>query len=98
MAQILALAAVAVIGLIVSGQNELLQGVGSPIVWFAVFFFFGFILLAAMFAAAGALVSRQEDVGATMTPVMYLTMIPYFLVIFFGENSLVMTILSYVPF
>ena len=98
MGQILLLAAIVVIGMIVSGQNELLKGLGGPIVWFAVFFFFGFILLAAMFAAAGALVSRQEDVGATMSPVMYLTMIPYFLVILFGENSLVMTILSYVPF
>ncbi|QTV80633.1 ABC transporter permease [Microbacterium sp. NIBRBAC000506063] len=98
MAQILLLAAVVVIGMIVSGQVELLKGIGGPIVWFSVFFFFGFILLAAMFAAAGSLVSRQEDVGATMTPVMYLTMIPYFLVIFFGQNTLVMTILSYVPF
>ena len=98
MAQILALAAIVVIGMIVSDQVDLLRGLGGPIVWFAVFFFFGFILLAAMYAAAGSLVSRQEDVGATMTPVMYLTMIPYFLVIFLGENPLVMTILSYVPF
>lgn len=98
MAQILALAAIVVIGMVVSGQVELLKGLGGPIVWFSVFFFFGFILLAAMFAAAGSLVSRQEDVGATLTPVMYLTMIPYFLVLFFGENSLVMTVLSYVPF
>ena len=98
MGQILLLASVVVIGLIVSGQNDFLQGIGGPILWFAVFFLFGFILLAAMFAAAGSLVSRQEDAGATLTPVMYLTMIPYFLVIFLGENALVMTILSYVPF
>ncbi len=98
MAQILLLATVVVIGLIVSGQVEFLKGIGGPIVWFAVFFLFGFILLAAMFAAAGSLVSRQEDVGATLTPVMYLTMIPYFLVIFLGENAAAMKILSYVPF
>lgn len=96
--QILLLVVVGTIGLMVSGQTAVLQGIGGPIAWFAVFFFFGFILLAAMFAAAGSLVSRQEDVGATMTPVMYLTMIPYFLVIFFGDNSVVMTVLSYVPF
>src|SRR5690606_37921301 len=59
-AQILLLVAVAVVGLIVSGQTDLLQGIGAPIIWFAVFFLFGFILLAAMFAAAGSLVSRQE--------------------------------------
>jgi len=96
--QILLLVVVGAIGLMVSGQTAVLQGLGGPIAWFAVFFFFGFILLAAMFAAAGSLVSRQEDVGATMTPVMYLTMIPYFLVIFFGDNPVVMTVLSYVPF
>ena len=96
--QILLLAVIGSIGLMATGQTEILRGIGGPIAWFALFFFFGFILLAAMFAAAGALVSRQEDVGATMTPVMYLTMIPYFLVIFFGDNPVVMTVLSYVPF
>lgn len=96
--QILLLIGVAMVGLIVTGQDDLLRGFGAPVLWFAVFFLFGFILLAAMFAAAGSLVSRQEDAGATLTPVMYLTMIPYFLVIFFGGNSTVMTVLSYVPF
>jgi len=89
---------VAVVGLTVTGQTELLQGFGGPIIWFAVFFLFGFVLLAAMFAAAGSLVSRQEDAGSTLTPVMYLTMIPYFLVIFLGDNPLAMTVMSYVPF
>ncbi|GLJ60851.1 ABC transporter permease [Microbacterium barkeri] len=98
LAQIVVLIAVAVVGLIVTGQTEFLQGLGAPMVWFAVFFLFGFILLAAMFAAAGSLVSRQEDSGPTLTPLIYLTMIPYFLVIFLGDNPLVMTILSYVPF
>lgn len=96
--QILLLVAVGAIGLMVTGQTEILQGLGAPVVWFAVFFLFGFVLLAAMFAAAGAMVSRQEDTGPTLTPVMYLTMIPYFLVIFFGDNPVVMTVLSYVPF
>jgi ABC-2 type transport system permease protein len=98
MSQILLLVAVGTIGLIVTGQTTILAGLGGPVVWFAVFFLFGFVLLAAMFAAAGSLVSRQEDAGTTLTPVMYLTMIPYFLVIFFGDNPVVMTVLSYVPF
>ena len=96
--QILLLVAVGTVGLIVTGQTDVLSGLGGPVAWFAVFFLFGFILLAAMFAAAGSMVSRQEDAGATLTPVMYLTMIPYFLVIFFGDNPVVMTVLSYVPF
>ncbi|MEL5990916.1 ABC transporter permease [Microbacterium phosphatis] len=96
--QILLLITVSVIGLVVTGQTEVLQGLGAPIVWFAVFFLFGFLLLAAMFAAAGSLVSRQEDAGPTLSPVMWLTMIPYFLVLFVGDNPVAMAIMSYVPF
>lgn len=96
--QIVVLIAVVTIGLIVTNQGEILSGLGAPMVWFAVFFLFGFILLAAMFAAAGALVSRQEDTGATMTPIIYLVMIPYFVAIALGDNPAVMAIMSYVPF
>ena len=96
--QIVLLIAVATIGLTISGQTAFLQVLGAPLVWFAVFFLFGFVLLAAMFAAAGALVSRQEDTGATLTPIIYLVMIPYFLAIFLGNNPVVMTVMSYVPF
>ena len=98
MGQILALTAVVIVGLMVTGQNDLLQVLGAPILWFAVFFLFGFVLLASMFAAAAAMVSRQEDVGSTTMPITMLVMAPYFLVIFFNDNPLVLTILSYVPF
>lgn len=96
--QILMLMVVVVVSLIATGQTDLLQGIGGPILWFAVFFPFGFLLIASMFAAAGSMVSRQEDAGATYTPVMFLTMIPFYLVIFLGGQPMVMTILSYVPF
>ena len=98
MGQILLLAAVSVIGLSITGQSELLQGLGAPLAWFAVFFLFGFILLASMFAAAAAMVSRQEDIGSTTTPITFLIMIPYMMVIFFNDNPTVMAVMSYVPF
>ena len=98
MAQILVLAGIALIGLAVTGQTEVLQGLSGPIVWFAVFFLFGFILLASLFAAAAAMVSRQEDIGSTTTPLTMLIMAPYFLVIFFNDNPVVLAIMSYVPF
>lgn len=96
--QILVLAAIAIVGLTITGQTELLQGLGAPIAWFAVFFLFGFILLASLFAAAASMVSRQEDIGSTTTPLTMLIMAPYFLVIFFNDNPLVLGIMSYVPF
>lgn len=98
MGQIVILAAIAVIGLTVTDQTELLMGIGAPIAWFAVFFLFGFVLLAALFAAAAAMVSRQEDIGATTTPLILLIMAPYFLVIFAWNNPLILGIMSYVPF
>jgi ABC-2 type transport system permease protein len=98
MGQILLLAAIAVVGLTVTDQTALLQGLGGPIAWFAVFFLFGFILLAALFAAAASMVSRMEDVGSTTTPLTMLVMAPYFLVIFFFDNPVVLGIMSYVPF
>ncbi len=98
MGQILALAAIAVVGLTIIGQTELLGILGAPILWFAVFFLFGFVLLAALFAAAAAMVSRQEDIGSTTFPLTLLIMAPYFLVIFFNDNPVVLTIMSYVPF
>ncbi len=98
MGQILILAAIAIVGLTVTGQGEILQGLGAPIAWFAVFFLFGFVLLAALFAAAAAMVSRQEDIGSTTMPLTMLIMAPYFLVIFFNDNPTVLAIMSYIPF
>lgn len=97
-AQILVLAAISIVGLTIIGQTQLLGLLGAPILWFAVFFLFGFVLLAALFAAAGAMVSRQEDIGSTTFPITILIMAPYFLVIFFNDNPVVLTIMSYVPF
>lgn len=96
--QTAALAGMAVIGLMVTGQDDVLEMLGSPLVWFVGFFLIGFVLLAAMYAASASLVSRVEDVGSVLTPAMMLTMIPYFGVIFFNDNEVVLNVLSYVPF
>ncbi|RFA10195.1 sodium ABC transporter permease [Subtercola boreus] len=96
--QISAIAVLAGIGLLVTGQTALLGSLGPSIIWFVVFFVFGFVLLASLYAATAALVSRQEDIGSVTSPVMMLVMIPYFLVIFFNDNPVVLGIMSYVPF
>ncbi|MWV51318.1 ABC transporter permease [Rathayibacter sp. VKM Ac-2803] len=93
-----AIAAASALGLAITGQTELLDLLSAPLIWFVVFFVFGFVLVASVFAAGAALVSRQEDTGAVMTPAMMLVMVPYFGVVFFGDNPLVMGILSYIPF
>ena len=96
--QIALIALLSGVGLLATGQNILLADIGPSLIWFTVFFAFGFVLLAALFAATAALVSRQEDMGSVTTPIMMLVMIPYFLVIFFNDNAFVLAIMSYVPF
>jgi ABC-2 type transport system permease protein len=96
--QTAAIAATAVIGLVATGQQEVLSLVGAPVAWFVLFFIVGFVLLAGIFAASASLVSRMEDTGPVLTPVMMLVMIPYFMVVVFNDNSLVLTVMSYVPF
>ncbi|HEX6953516.1 MAG TPA: ABC transporter permease [Agromyces sp.] len=96
--QIIAIAVLAISGLAVTGQRVLLGGLGPSVVWFVLFFAIGFVMLAALFAATAAMVSRAEDVGSTTTPVTMLVMLPYFLVLFFFDDPTVLAVMSYVPF
>jgi len=98
LAQTAAIAAVAVLGLVVTGQDDILSLVGAPLAWFVVFFAVGFVLLAAMFAAAASLVSRVEDTGPVLQPVMLLVVLPYFIVVFGNQSETLMRVASYVPF
>ncbi len=96
--QIVAIGVLVSLGMAVTNQNTLLADVGLSIVWFVVFFVFGFILLASLYAATASMVSRQEDVGSATAPVMILVMLPYILVIIFNDNPAVLAIMSYIPF
>lgn len=97
-AQIAVIAVLAAVGLSITGQSAMLANFGPSIAWFVVFFIFGFVMIAALYAATASLVSRQEDVGSATSPVMILVMLPYILVITFNDNPLVLAIMSYVPF
>ncbi|WP_306839609.1 ABC transporter permease [Catenuloplanes nepalensis] len=102
-AQIGLLALVAIAGLRFSGGEQdtdvnLLNLLAPAIGWFLPFFVVGFVLLAAMWAVAGALVSRQEDINSVSTPIQLAIMLPFFGTIFLSGNPLAMTIMSYIPF
>jgi ABC-2 type transport system permease protein len=96
--QVVVIAIAAPIALSISGGGELLSIVGPAVGWFVPFMCLGFVLLASIWAVAGSLVSRQEDLGSSMGLVMLLVLGPYFAVVFFSDNATAMTILSYVPF
>lgn len=50
---------------------------GSTVAWVIVWFLLGYVMYATVLAAAAALVSRQEDVGAVTFPIIMIMMVPY---------------------
>ena len=98
LAQVVAIAALASVGMLATGQDLLLGELGTALIWFGILFAFGFVLLAALYAALASLVSRQEDIGSVTSPVMMLVMLPYIGVIVFYDNPVALAIMSYVPF
>jgi ABC-2 type transport system permease protein len=96
--QIALIAIVTVAGTQFTGNGDLLGLLGPAMGWFVPFFVVGFVMLAALWAAVGALVNRQEDINGVSMPLQFLVMIPFFLVIFLSDNKPVMTLLSYIPF
>jgi len=96
--QVVVLAIVAPVALQAGGNDELLTVILPALGWFVPFLVFGFVLLSSMWAVAGSLVSRQEDLGSTMGLVMMLVFGPYMAIIFLQDNETAMTVMSYIPF
>ncbi|MFC9441275.1 MULTISPECIES: ABC transporter permease [Brevibacterium] len=94
-----ALTAVAVlVGAAISGNDLVLGRLADPIAWFIPLFVVGFVMIAALYAAAASMVSRSEDLGSTSTPIMMLILLPYMGVVLFSDNEAIMAVLSYIPF
>ncbi len=60
--------AVGVAGLGLTDYGSVLPSLTWPVLWFLVFFLGGFLALACLWAVAGSLASRNEDLQATTTP------------------------------
>ncbi|WP_413332873.1 ABC transporter permease [Brevibacterium sp. GP-SGM9] len=86
------------IGAAISGNDLVLGKVAEPIAWFIPLFIVGFVMVAALYAAAASMVSRTEDLASTSSPIMMLIFLPYMAVIVFSSNESVMAVLSYIPF
>lgn len=95
LAQILVIAGASLIGLMVTDQADIL-GVIAPVAgWFVVFFVLGFVALAGLWAVAGSLATRQEDLGSTTLPGQMILMIPFFFSVFAGSSA--KTVASFIP-
>ncbi|GAB0107905.1 ABC transporter permease [Nocardia sp. JMUB6875] len=83
------------IGLAATGKADQVSRIGGAAVWFVIFFLVGFLALASLWAVAGALATRSEDLQSTSTPLTMLIMIVLFAGIFLSGTAL--RIGSYIP-
>ncbi|WP_278235665.1 ABC transporter permease [Isoptericola sp. AK164] len=93
--QNLLFAGVGMVAVSASPVSMALPALSTSLIWFVVFFAVGFLALAALYAVAGALASRAEDLQYTATPMTFLVMGVYFVT--FTASGTFLTVLSYVP-
>jgi ABC-2 type transport system permease protein len=93
--QVVLLAGVGLIGLSVSGQGEVLSRVLGASAWFIVFFLLGFTALACVWAVAGSVATRQEDLSATTMPIQGIVFVALFVGIAGSGN--ILAVGSFVP-
>ncbi|GAB2674623.1 ABC transporter permease [Nocardia goodfellowii] len=94
-AQLALFVAAGLIGLSAIGKGDQITQIGSAAGWFIVFFLVGFLALASLWAVAGALATRSEDLQSTAMPVSMFIMLVLFAGIFLSGTAL--TYASYVP-
>jgi ABC-2 type transport system permease protein len=87
--------AVGLVGLSFSPYSSFLPSISSGVGWFLAFFLVGFLLLACLWAVAGALASRTEDLQSTAMPLSFLLMGVWFSAFLAKGTALV--VLSFVP-
>jgi ABC-2 type transport system permease protein len=68
--QIALFVTVGLVGMSFTDYSTLTTAVSGAAVWFVVFFLAGFVALACLWAVAGALASRTEDLQMTTTPLL----------------------------
>ncbi|MGL4742857.1 MAG: ABC transporter permease [Dermatophilaceae bacterium] len=93
--QMMLYAAVALVGLSFTPYDRYVAGISGPVSWFLVFFVAGFAAMAALWAVAGSLASRTEDVQSTSTPMTMLVVAVFFGALFAPDRWA--SALSFVP-
>lgn len=96
--QVVVIVGAGLLGATVAGQGELIRQVIGASGWFVLFFFLGFVMLACLWAVAGSLASRLEELQSTTVVMQVLVIVPFFAAIFAIEPSPTQELLSYIPF
>lgn len=96
--QIVVIVGAGLLGAAVAGQGELVAQLAGASGWFVLFFLLGFVMLACLWAVAGSLASRVEDLQATTVVMQVLVVVPFFAALFAIDPGPTQRVLSYVPF
>ncbi|GAA2480574.1 ABC transporter permease [Terrabacter carboxydivorans] len=93
--QVVLFAAVGLVAVSFTEASTLLPTLSTAVVWFVLFFAVGFFALACLYAVAGALASRTEDLQSTTAPMTMIIMAVY--VASFGLTGRALEVASFVP-
>lgn len=93
--QMVVFVAIGLVGLTFTDFAALLPSIAGAAGWYLVLFVIGFVALACLFAVAGAMATRAEDVQSTSSPLLTVIMIASFAGLFLQDTWQV--IASYVP-
>jgi ABC-2 type transport system permease protein len=93
--QIVLLAIAGIGALVAVGETDLLSAIGPAVISYVLFFVLGFVALAGLWAVAGSLASRTEDLQSTTMPGQILLFAPYLIAAVAGEG--VKTLVSMLP-
>lgn len=94
--QIVLLLAVGLLAAAIVGEGQFIPLLAGSAGWFVVFFVFGFVMLSCLWAAAGSLASRYEDLGATTLPIQLFVTLPFLVAVSVREGA-ARVALSYIP-
>jgi ABC-2 type transport system permease protein len=86
---------VGLVGMSFTDYGRFIASISGSVGWFLAFFVVGFLALACLWAVAGALASRTEDLQSTSTPITTLMLLMYFGALFLDGTA--RTIGSFVP-
>lgn len=95
LAQVTLIATAALVGLSLSEWSSLAAMMAPVVGWFVLFFLVGFASLACLWAAAGAMATRHQDLTQTTTPLITIVFLVY--IAGFVARGGVAEVLSYVP-
>ena len=93
--QIIVFSAAGLVAVTFTEWSSMIATLSTAVLWFVLFFAVGFVALACLFAVAGALASRTEDLQSTTSPMTTALMLVYFAS--FALSGTALKIASFVP-